>query len=214
MNDDDDIPKSYQDNSINFAHHLTIEGHLKAKEYSIRFPRVTKLTLKDINTEETSLCTNDINFLLPLIQIKDLCISDRQFSIDQLIELLSLSPNVQSLTLSEKLTLQSKQTRIYNKITKLFIDDDQCKLEDVQFLIHLFPRLQCLEIGIKENNLQDIVRFLLSKSNVKSPRDLFSLFLMNANDTTTREVLRLISPEKLVNDYTAENVRGGLHLWW
>ncbi|CAF5079730.1 unnamed protein product, partial [Rotaria sp. Silwood1] len=117
-----DLCKSYQNNSINFAHHLTIEGHVNKDKYSIRFPRVTKLTLRNNYIEENSLFFNDINSIIPLIQITDLNIKNNYFSIVELTKILSLSSNLQSLTLSNTLPFQFKRiesTKLiseYNKI--------------------------------------------------------------------------------------------------
>ncbi|CAF2463979.1 unnamed protein product [Rotaria sp. Silwood2] len=210
-----DICKSYQTNSINFARHLTIEGHLKTDKYSIRFPRVTKLTLKNNYIEENSSFFNDINSIIPLIQITDLDIKENHFSLVELTKILSLLPNLQSLTLPNILPFQSKRietTKLisrYNRITKVIIDDDECELKHVHYLIHLFPRLQYLEIGIDENNLEEILRYLLSKA-----KSLFSLFLLNINYKVIENIQKLIKNENLIHNYTIEHIHGGLYLWW
>jgi hypothetical protein len=90
-----------------------------------------------------------------------------------------------------------------NKIRKLIIDDDECEVKHVHFLIYLFPYLEYLEIGFNENNLQEILRELLSKSKY-----LFSLFLLNVDYKIIEKV------EILVKDYTIERIHGGLYLWW
>jgi hypothetical protein len=125
----------------NFAHHLTIEGQLRVEEYSIQFPNVNKLILK-----ENSSVIKNLNSIIPLRQITDLDIKDNQFS----IEILRLLPNLQCLTLSNIFLLKSKRIKTFrnNKIIKLIIDDDECQLKHIRFLINLFPNLQSIEIGI------------------------------------------------------------------
>ncbi|CAF0846376.1 unnamed protein product [Rotaria sp. Silwood1] len=210
-----DLCKSYQNNSINFAHHLTIEGHVNKDKYSIRFPRVTKLTLRNNYIEENSLFFNDINSIIPLIQITDLNIKNNYFSIVELTKILSLSSNLQSLTLSNTLPFQFKRiesTKLiseYNKIIKLTIDDDECELKHIHCLIHLFPHLQYLEIVINENNLEEILRCLLLKFKC-----LFSLFLLNINYKVIEKIQILIKNENLIHNYTIEHIYGGLYLWW
>ncbi len=200
----DDKPKSY---GTNFARHLTIEGRLRVDKYSIEFPRVTKLTLKNNNIKENPSFINDINSIIPLTQITDLDIKDNQFS----IEILHLLPNLQSLTLSNIQSLPLKRIEIFrnNQIIKVIIDDDECELKHVRFLIHLFPHLQSLEIGIDENHFKKILRFLLSKSTC-----LFSLFLLNVNMKLNKKIQTLIKNENLLNDYNIERIHGGLYLWW
>lgn len=193
---------------------MTIEGRLRPDKYSIQFPRVTKLTLKDNNIEENPLFINDMTGIVPLLQITELHIKKNEFSVDQLIQILCLLPHLQSLTLANILSLGSKRTDTTdvlsrnNRITKLIIDDE-CQYEHVRFLIHLFPRLEYLEISIDENNLEKILRFLLSKLPC-----LFSLFLLNVNYKVIEKVQSLIKNEKLLNDYTSERIQGGLYLWW
>jgi hypothetical protein len=175
---------------------------------------VTKLTLKDNNIEENPLFINDMTGIVPLLQITELHIKKNEFSVDQLIQILCLLPHLQSLTLANILSLGSKRTDTTdvlsrnNRITKLIIDDE-CQYEHVRFLIHLFPRLEYLEISIDENNLEKILRFLLSKLQC-----LFSLFLLNVNYKVIEKVQSLIKNEKLLNDYTSERIQGGLYLWW
>jgi hypothetical protein len=185
---------------------------LRPDKYSIQFPRVTKLTLKDNNIEEHPSFINDMTSIVPLLQITELHIKKNEFSVDQLIQILYLLPNLQSLTLANILSLGSKRTDVLSRnhrITKLIIDDDECQFKHVRFLIHLFPRLEYLEISIDENNLEKILRFLLSKLPC-----LFSLFLLNVNYKVIEKVQSLIKNEKLLNDYTSERIQGGLYLWW
>jgi len=150
--------------------------------------------------------------IVPLLQITELHIKKNELSVDQLIQILCLLPHLQSLTLANILSLGSKRTDVLsrnNRITKLIIDDDECQFKHVRFLIHLFPRLEYLEISIDENNLEKILRFLLSKLPC-----LFSLFLLNVNYKVIEKVQSLIKNEKLLNDYTSERIQGGLYLWW
>jgi hypothetical protein len=169
---------------------------------------VHKLTL---NIEENPSFIHDINSLIPLTQITNLNIKDKQFSINHLIEILHSLPNLQSLTLSNTLPFESKRkfSSRNNQITKLIIDDDECELKHIHFLIYLFPYLEYLEIGINENNLQDILRYLLLKSKY-----LFSLLLLNINYNIIEKMKTLIQNEKLIHDYTIERIHGGLFLWW
>ena len=212
---DNDKYKSCGYNSINLARHLTIEGRLQTAKYSIQFPCVTKLTLKDNHIDENPLFMNNVNSLVSLTRIIDLNVINSQLSITQLIEILSVLPNLQSLTLPNALSFSSKRNlNIHllsrnNQIRKVIIDDDECEIEHVQFLIQIFSRLQCLEIGVNENKLEQILQFLLTKSEY-----LFSLFLMNTNWKVIENIRKLIKKKNLLHDYTIEHIHGGLHLWW
>jgi hypothetical protein len=183
---------------------LTIEGHFKLNEYSIQFPRVTKLTLKDTNIEGDSSFISDMNSIVPLTQLTDLVVKENQISLNQL----RLFSNLQSLTVSNLLPLRTKTFR-HNKILKLVIDDDVCDLKHIRFLLQSFPYLQSLEIGIHETQFEDILRFLFSKSI-----NLFSLFLLNINSILFEQISIFIQNENLIKNYTIERIDGGLYLWW
>lgn len=183
----------------NFARHLTIEGHLPLKNYSIRFPRVTKLTLTD-----NSVIIKDLNSMIPLTQITDLEIKTDEFS----IEILHNFPTLQSLTISNIFSFQSKDVEIFrnnNKISKLIIDDDEYNLKQIHYLLNLFPYLQILEISINENQYKKILEVLLNQST-----NLFSLFLLNIN-TKLIEKIEILLKNK---NYTIERIHGGLYIWW
>ncbi|CAF4306356.1 unnamed protein product [Rotaria socialis] len=212
-----DICESFQNNSINFARHLTIHRCVEFDKYSIRFSRVTKLTLKNNSIKKNASFMKNINSLVPLIQITDLDIKNNNLSIIQLSKILCLLPNLQSLSLSNTSLFHSKHNTTVNlssrnnKITKLIIDDDddEWDIKHIQFLLRLFPYLQYLEIGIDENNLDDILQYLLLKF-----KSLFSLFLLNVNHEATKKIETFIKSENLIHDYTIEHIRGGLYLWW
>ena len=166
---------------------MIIEDDLKLNEYSLQFPKVTKLTLS------TNNFTN-----LPLTQITDLNIKDYQISFNQL----SFFPNLQSLTLSSLPLIQKKLFR-KNLITKLIIENDLCELQHIHFLLNHFPHLQFLEIGIHENQYKEILQLIFSKST-----HLFSLFLLNINSELTEKI------KILFNHYTIERIQGGVYIWW
>ena len=157
--------QSYPNNHINYARHLTIEGQFRSEKCLIQFPHVKKLTLK-----ENPLFINDMNSIIRLTQITNLDIKDKQLSTNDLIDILHSLSNLQSLTLASILPLESKRNRATNfisrnnKIRKLIIDDDECEVKHIHFLIYLFPYLEYLEIGLNENNLRVILRELLCKS--------------------------------------------------
>lgn len=208
------VCRTFQDNkNKNFARHLTIEGCLNTRKYGIRFPRVTKLTLKNDSMQSILSFFNGLNGFISFVQITDLEIKNDNISIVQLTKILSLLPNLESLTLLNIMPFQSKRNKnllmSYNKLRKLIIDEDNCDIEHLQILIELFPCLQYLEISINENNLEEILRCLLLQFEC-----LFSLFLLNINYDTIEKIQTLINKEPLIDNYTIERIHGGLYLWW
>ena len=189
---------------INYARHLTIDGHLELDGSSIQFPQVTKLTLKDTNIEEGSSFINRVNSIVPLTQITDLIVKDNQISLNQL----RFFSNLRCLTVSNLLPLRTKTFR-NNQIVKLIIDDDVCDLKHIRLLLQSFPHLQSLETGIHESQFKDILRYIFSQST-----NLFSLFFLNINLILFEQICMFIRKENLVQNSTIERIDGGLYLWW
>jgi hypothetical protein len=156
----------------------------------------------------------NINRIIPLAQLTHLVIQDPHFSMNQLIELLRFSSNIQSLTFIGvsfigPYPLLIEQISTINKVTELCIHDD-CSLEYVRFFIDLCPRLQRLKIVILERHAESIVRFLLSNNVL----DLFWLSLLNITYETRNKIRKLIDRDKLIFDYSIKDDYIGLHLWW
>ena len=206
--------------AINFARHLTIEGRLRACEQTMQFPRVEKLKLQENHPEENPAFIDLVNSTVSLTQITELQIENEPLPHKQLLQLLTLAVNVHSLLLSNCPHLPQDQLRtlrpslIHSKIRKLVIDDDFCQVHDLYWLSDIFPRLQCLEILIDEKGIEEVGRFLFSKSRRHSPKCLFSVLFFNMSDRAMYKLQRIIDEEHLVNDYTIQRVCAGWHLWW
>jgi hypothetical protein len=83
-------------------------------------------------------------------------VTTNNFDMNQLLELLCLSPNIQVLILSTYSSCSySLQNKINNNIHK------HVTFKDVQELIHIFHYLKSLEMKIKEYDLELIIRFIL-----------------------------------------------------
>jgi hypothetical protein len=186
----------------------------------IHFPNVTKLTLIENDIESNERSIMNINHIISLTQLTHLVILDPHFSINQLIELLRLLSNIQSLTFIgmsfiDTCSLSIEQIDLVrwisktSKVTELCIQDD-CSLEYVHFFVNLCPHLQQFEIVPLENQVESIVRFLLS-TNVP---DLFWLSLQNITNKTSKKIQKMIDYDKLIFDYSIKDHYTGLHLWW
>jgi hypothetical protein len=160
-----------------------------------------------------------------LTQIIDLHIRNEQLPLDQLIQLLTLAVNVQSLTLSYFPSDSQNQLKtlptpfIHNKISKLVIYDNadydyERQLHGPNSLFRFFPRLECLEIPINARDIPVVCRFLLAKLEKYSPQRLQSIFFFNMEDQTMDTLRQAIDAKQILKDYTAKPMRAGWHLWW
>lgn len=212
-------------NTINFVRHLTIEGSLFSCGQKMTFPRVDQLTLEENYAENNPQFINLVSSIVPLTQIINLHIQSARFPFNQLLQLLTLAVNVQSLSLSHcpfVPQIKFKKLRssfIHNKISKLVIYDDieydnRRQLRGLHSLFRFFPQLQSLEISIGLRVINMICQVLLVKTEEYSPKCLHSIFFFNMEDRTMDQLRRIIQEKQLLNDYTAKRMRAGWQLWW
>ena len=208
--DDEDI-------EIHSASHLTIREQMDTITCSSYFPNITKLTLIANFLDENGQFIRDINHIISLSKLKYLLMEEQELRIDQLIELLSLTSNIHSLTfasmfflhfhpLSIEQTNMIQHISMKNKITELNMIYD-CTLEHLQFFVNLCPRLQHLTIDINETLLESILKFLLSNKN----SNLFSLRILDMNKETINGI---INREMLLENYSIEDADSAINLWW
>ncbi|CAF3950559.1 unnamed protein product [Rotaria sordida] len=208
--DDEDI-------EIHSASHLTIRQQMNTITCSSHFPNITKLTLNANFLDENGQFIRDINRIISLSKLKYLLMDEQELRIDQLIELLTFTSNIHSLTFAQMFfldfhSLSIEQTDMFhqismkNKITELNIEHG-CTLEHLKFFVNLCPRLQHLTIGISETSLESILKFLLSNKD----SNLFSLRILNTNKETINEIIRR---EILLENYSIEYENSAIHLWW
>jgi hypothetical protein len=154
-----------------------------------------------------------LNRIIPFQQLTDLTVESNNFDINQAMEFLHLSPNIQVLALpaysSRLLFIQNKNN---NYIQHLTIRE-HLAFKDVQELINVFPRLKSLECIIKENDLELIIRFLLKYSIEKNDR-LHLLGLQNLNPAMIHRLQEMIDHEKLAETYSIEYIFNKVYLWW
>ncbi len=89
---------------------------------------------------------------------------------NQLMELLCLSPNIQVLIFSTyPFSSSSPQNKVNNNIQHLVIHK-HLTFKNVQELINTCPRLKSLEIKIKERDLELAIRFIFKHNMNKNSR--------------------------------------------
>ncbi len=99
-----------------------------------------------------------------------------------------------------------------NIITKVTINKES-NLEKIQLLTAICPRIEYLTINLFKQDLEPIVRFLLSKDN-KNTRYLSSLCISKQRDDLMTTLKSLIKSKKLLRDYVIKVINRKLYLWW
>ncbi|CAF4562977.1 unnamed protein product [Rotaria socialis] len=206
--------------TINSVSHLTIGIDSVPMDTFIHFPNVTKLTLIKNDIDSNRPLKINLNQIVPLMQLTRLVIRQSIFSISQLIVLLRLSLNIESLTFigvsftDEPHSLIRRSDQAFSisnasKVTELRIDDE-CSLEYVHFFARLCPRVQNLAIVTARRQHESIVRFLLSGHL----QHLFFLCLGYLSTAEGEQIERMIDRDSRIFHYTIKNHHTGWYLWW
>ncbi len=84
--------------------------------------------------------------------------------------------------------------------------------EGIQQLINAFPHLKFLELNIKENDLELIIRFLLK--HIDKNLRLHLLGPSNLHPTMIDRLQQILDHEKLVENYSMKYIFSTVYLWW
>ena len=198
---------------------LNICGKKAIRSSMTYFPNVTELTIKDYGRTYLGSMLTALESILPLKQLTKIDINCNDFPVNQVLNLLSLTPNLISL----KWTFQSidcdqlksiKQSQTYrtlsntNQIKNLQICHC-CSLEEIRFFIHLFPRIESLRTGIVRKEIIPITQCILT--------DIDHLFFFHITDITRTYLPKLnqfIKSEHLLENYLIKFIDQDIYLWW
>ena len=152
-------------------------------------------------------------------QLNKLVVDCNDFPVQQILNLLSLTPNLHTLkwnfqSIDEaklKLIQQSGTFRSVSNTNKIqnFEILHCCSFEEIQFFVNLFPQLKYLKTGVYRKAIVPITRYLLSKMH-----HLFILCITDLPKTYSQKLNLLIQSENLLNDYFIKFVDRDLYLWW
>ena len=147
-----------------------------------------------------------MNHILSAIPFNSLYVYDDDMSVDDLIDIMRLLPNLDILKVSaakhrhlDSLFNENSESfrlvSVNNKITKVWQFMD---FEQTHFLIKLCPHMEHLQIKcLKENNLEMLVRFILIKAVTEIPHlHLLNLDIPRATDQMINKLRKMISSEK------------------
>ena len=193
------------------------------KQFVGYFSKVTKVTLADTFNIPCHLLATSLNRIIHLRQLSKLTINSLNIPFDEVVELLHFTPNIHTLELdsisipgTDSLSIQQNEKfRLIsniNTVTNMTIGKESA-LEQVQLLDALFPRLEHLTINLYKEDLESIVRFLLSASTNNTCH--LSMLCILSQVTDSMESLRnLIESEQILQNFTLKTFRDKLCLWW
>ncbi|CAF1342622.1 unnamed protein product [Rotaria sp. Silwood1] len=186
------------------------------------FPNATEVTFKySFNAFENSI-SMALNHILPLIKLTKLTIEYCSFPFEQLLQLLSFTPNLnilkfQSISFNQSnfMLIQQNETFIYvskmNQVKSLDVRES-CTLECVEMIMNLFPQIEYIKTGLNKKEIEPIGRFLFSKINKKISKLLF-LCISYTPKIYLKKLKTFIKLENLLDDYFIDLVDYNLCIW-
>ncbi|CAF0768115.1 unnamed protein product [Adineta ricciae] len=179
-------------------------------------------TTIDIRASQLTVCNDenlgtilDISNLTSLIDFegpKNLALRMKAYDRNNLMELCRAMPNVEMLVLSTYSAQLVSIDNDYDTTTALFQYTEQINLGDVQALISILPNLKSLEMNIKGDHLESIIRFLLKKK-ASCNHQLHVIGLRDSHHGIVRRLEKLLDREQLATNYTVKLISDTVYLW-
>jgi hypothetical protein len=161
--------------------------------------------------------------MIPLQNLTKLVVEGENFSFEKLIELLSLTPNLDTLKIQSILLYQEDFLTIQNSETFQLVSNvniiknltvkEISEIEKVKLLVALCPRLEQLTIEERWARVEELLRLLLSKTNGNN-HHMFLLCITNENKRLPNKLDTLIQGGKLLDNYFIKSDYPKVYLWW
>ncbi|UJR18408.1 hypothetical protein I4U23_005313 [Adineta vaga] len=188
------------------------------------FPNATKLIIEEAFS--AAVCRSiikNLNRILPLQQLQTLNIKCNHLSLLKMMEILSSTPNVHTLTFqtmplyteNERIIEQNEIFQSVSKINRIInvAFAHRCTLNKLKLLAKLFPRLQHLQINILMRDMKIILEFLLNNNKQNIP-DLRLLCFTSVSKFYLEHLNNLIKLGVLSSDQKVNHTGNILYLWW
>ena len=162
-----------------------------------------------------------INYILTVTKIYHLEIQEH-ICFCKLIEILSLSPELDSLRLHSvsfsKLDYLSDKDldelvilSIKNQVTKIYLEK-RIGMEEFYLVISAFPRLKYFQINcVDYRYTQFLIKFMKNEPNQLLP--LFCFSILAADDNMMKNLEHLII-ENIIHDFTIKRVLDNIYVHW
>jgi hypothetical protein len=142
----------------------------------------------------------------------------------EIIDLLRCTPNLHTVkfylpTINENYLelIQRNNLLQYVSTTNKIKNVQICswsRFENIQFLVRLFPRMEYLETGVDRKQIEQIMQYLIQRSNDNPRRRLYFLRILKLPKICLHEIDRLIKSQQLLNDYSIKFLNRDLYFWW
>ena len=150
---------------------MNIDDYRAARNCSLHFSRVKDVSLWGKGARGNYSFISDLHQMFDFRQLKSFSIQCPDFGFIQLIELLNHLPNVHSLILYANTSyFSSREIPKFDNVNRIpnVIVRGRCRLEQIDLLMKICPHMKCLQIEIDDDQLELIVRSLLSGKIIDS----------------------------------------------
>ncbi|CAF4091863.1 unnamed protein product, partial [Adineta steineri] len=165
--------------------------------------------------EYRQVLLDEIEWIVDVATIYHLEISEEDFFIGAVIEIMNLLPDLDSLKLSSiklptttLLSIEEREEINFivdnNEITKVYLEK-MTKFDDVLFLIDLFPELKYLQIGCTSDiDINLFLQIILMRINNKTDSNLhlLAISIPTADDSMIERIQNIIDSKSLLFNYT------------
>ncbi len=214
---------SYRQENFNSVKHVSIHTKQITANPIKHFPNATELTIKQYFKTYGDSIPRTLNRIVRLKKLTKLVIDCHDFRFEEIIKLIRFTSNLHTLkinmpsfgNINSELIQQSRTFQYVSNTNKIKYLDLRynCTLEKIQLIVNLFPKLEYLKTGIKKEEINEIVRFILTNNNTQTG-DLFFLCISEIPKRCLKELNMLIKSENLIDNYLIKFVNRDLHLWW
>ncbi|CAF0897214.1 unnamed protein product [Adineta steineri] len=211
---------------LNFdsVHHIEIGSIHAIDKYRNYFPNVTKLSFINYSVPTGNIIDNSLPCIISLDQLTEIVVDLVSIYFMDLVKLLSVAVNLHTVklydvsideinptTIQQNVIFQlASKTNVVKNLTLTY----ECRLEIIELLFALCPRLQHFELHyVITPFLPPLIRFILSKTN-NNNRHLSSWSILQET-VETEEILKMvIKNDQLLDDYKVEYFDNEIHVWW
>lgn len=194
---------------MNSVQHLEIQKKLETTNFMKYFPNVTQLTICcNFTLDDDYFNIIYLKDLIPLNQLTKLTIEYYPSSFTKILQLISYTHNLHTLIMNsvsfEKLNFYEIYQLVSqtNNIKQIHITWPST-LEEIKYLVQLFPRLQYLTIHEYTDDLNFILNILLSKYKIINSHN-FSSNIQVTLRKISNIVKAMIESDNLLKNYSTE----------
>ncbi|CAF0980559.1 unnamed protein product [Rotaria sordida] len=219
---DEQLYSHNQEENFNSVNHLFICS--KIKDHCLKcFPNVNQLIFTLFFDDWNDSIVRNLNCMISLEQLTKIVLEPYRIPLEDIIRLLCFTSNLHTLQFHTfglhhnnldvvRRNYAFEYASKINKIKSLILHG-RCSLNELEFIVNLFPQLKCLETGMNRTEIQQIIRFLLSKTHNKT-QHLFYLCIAYTPKVCIKEINVMMKSENLLKNYSIKYINSNLYLWW